>query len=77
MDPHAWLDPENGKVWLAAIADALAAADPDHADAYRANAAAGASEIDAAAAEAAPSSLDTPGLPPAIPGPETRASSRI
>lgn len=33
--------------------------------------------VDAAAAEASPSSLDTPGLPPAIPGPETRASSRI
>lgn len=37
-DPHAWLDPANARVWLAAIAEALADADPDNADAYRANA---------------------------------------
>lgn len=45
-DPHAWLDPENGKFWLSVIADALAKADPDNAEAYRANAVAGAEEID-------------------------------
>lgn len=38
LDPHAWLDPVNGQVWLGAIADALAAADPDNAATYRANA---------------------------------------
>lgn len=38
LDPHLWLDPENAKVWLAAIADTLATLDPDHASGYRANA---------------------------------------
>lgn len=48
-DPHAWLDPENAVLWLEAIAETLAASDPDNAEAYIANAAAGAGEIDAAA----------------------------
>ncbi len=39
FDPHGWLDPENARVWLAVIADALAMHDPDNADAYKANAA--------------------------------------
>lgn len=39
-DPHAWLDPRNARAWTAAIAEALAAADPGHAARYRANAAA-------------------------------------
>lgn len=38
-DPHAWLDPTNAVMWVHAIADALAARDPEHADTYRANAA--------------------------------------
>mgnify|MGYP001222218997 CR=1 FL=1 len=46
-DPHAWLDPENAKIWLAAIAETLAEADPDNADAYRRNAEAGARDLDA------------------------------
>lgn len=50
-DPHAWLDPENGKLWLDTIAAALAEADPDNAALYRANAAEGAAEIDAATAD--------------------------
>jgi zinc transport system substrate-binding protein len=50
-DPHAWLDPENAKLWLGAIADALAQADPDNAAAYRRNAAAARAEIDALSAE--------------------------
>lgn len=45
-DPHAWLDPENAKLWMTAIADSLATLDPDHAGAYRANALAGIAEID-------------------------------
>ena len=49
-DPHVWLDPENAKTWLSAIAVALADIDPVHADLYAANAAAGADEIDAAMA---------------------------
>lgn len=45
IDPHAWLDPENGRAWLDAIAQALSRADPEHAAAYAANAAAGQDEI--------------------------------
>ena len=52
-DPHAWLDPENAKVWLDVIAAELSEADPANAAAYAANAAAGRSEIDAAASEVA------------------------
>jgi ABC-type Zn uptake system ZnuABC Zn-binding protein ZnuA len=39
-DPHTWMDPNNVMVWTDNIAAALSAADPAHADAYRANAAA-------------------------------------
>ncbi|MTH64619.1 zinc ABC transporter substrate-binding protein [Paracoccus shanxieyensis] len=46
-DPHAWLDPENGKLWLGAIAEALAKRDPEHAETYRANAAQGVQELTA------------------------------
>lgn len=45
-DPHAWLDPENARVWLDVIASDLAAIDPEHADAYAANAAAGKADLD-------------------------------
>ncbi len=37
-DPHAWLDPANARVWVAAIRDALVAADPANAATYTANA---------------------------------------
>ena len=47
-DPHAWLDPQNGKLWLAAIAERLATLDPPNAETYRSNAAEGIAEIDAA-----------------------------
>jgi len=43
---HAWLAPDNGKLWLGLIADELAQFDPDNADTYRANAVAGQAEID-------------------------------
>jgi ABC-type Zn uptake system ZnuABC Zn-binding protein ZnuA len=39
-DPHWWQDPHNAIKAVAALRDALAAADPDGAGAYRANAAA-------------------------------------
>lgn len=39
FDPHAWLDPDNGALWLGLIAERLAEADPDNAGTYRANAA--------------------------------------
>ena len=41
IDPHAWLDPENGRIWLSLIAEQLAVLDPDNAGRYRVNAAAG------------------------------------
>lgn len=52
IDPHAWLDPANAQLWLGAIAEALAAQDPENADTYRSNAAEGSAAIEAAAAEA-------------------------
>ncbi len=52
IDPHAWLDPGNGRLWLDRIAGALAEIDSDNAARYRANAAAGAARIEAAAARA-------------------------
>ncbi len=50
-DPHLWLDPENAKLWLGAIASALAGADPEHRALYLANAEAAQTELDALAAE--------------------------
>ncbi len=38
LDPHAWLDPRNGQIWLGAIADALSERDADNAATYHANA---------------------------------------
>ena len=48
IDPHAWLAPDNGKLWLDLIAAELAQLDPDNAAGYRANAKTGKAEIDAA-----------------------------
>jgi ABC-type Zn uptake system ZnuABC Zn-binding protein ZnuA len=39
-DPHVWLNPANVQIWADNIAAAFAAADPDHAAFYEANAAA-------------------------------------
>ena len=50
-DPHAWLSPDNGAVWLNAIAAQLSAADPENAATYQANAAAGREELDALKSE--------------------------
>ncbi|MDV7143740.1 zinc ABC transporter substrate-binding protein [Tropicimonas sp. TH_r6] len=46
-DPHAWLDPENGRAWLDAIAAELSRIDPENADTYRANADAGQATLEA------------------------------
>ncbi len=46
VDPHAWLDPMNAKVWLTAIAEELAKADPDNARTYRDNADRSAADLD-------------------------------
>lgn len=37
-DPHLWTDPNNVMVWVETIRTALSQADPQHADAYQANA---------------------------------------
>ncbi|MDR9394106.1 MAG: zinc ABC transporter substrate-binding protein [Roseovarius sp.] len=50
-DPHAWLSPDNGAVWLNAIAAQLSAADPNNAGTYFANAAAGREELAALSTE--------------------------
>jgi ABC-type Zn uptake system ZnuABC Zn-binding protein ZnuA len=44
-DPHTWMNPLNVIVWAQNIAEALAAADPAHADAYFENAAMYADEL--------------------------------
>lgn len=63
VDPHAWLDPENGKAWLHTIAETLAQADPANAATYRANADAGRAEIDAVSAEVAALLSPVTGVP--------------
>lgn len=52
-DPHAWLNPANGRLWLGLIAAELSRLDPDHAADYAANAARAAAAIDTAEAQAA------------------------
>ncbi|HUA08372.1 MAG TPA: metal ABC transporter substrate-binding protein [Candidatus Acidoferrales bacterium] len=47
QNPHLWMNPENAKVYVAKIRDALVAADPDHAAQYRANARAYQAKLDA------------------------------
>lgn len=46
-NPHAWMSPENAKIYVANILDALVTHDPDNADTYRANATAYVAQIDA------------------------------
>lgn len=50
-DPHAWQDVANAKIYVTEIRDALIAADPAGADAYRANASAYLARLDALDAE--------------------------
>jgi zinc transport system substrate-binding protein len=38
LDPHAWLDPDNARLWLGLIADELSKVDPANAAVYAANA---------------------------------------
>jgi manganese/iron transport system substrate-binding protein len=38
LNPHLWMDPENAKVYVTKIRDALIAVDPTHEAEYRANA---------------------------------------
>ena len=50
-DPHAWLSPDNARIWLNLIASQLSIVDPENAGTYFANAAAGRLEIEALKAE--------------------------
>lgn len=51
FDPHAWLDPDNGQIWLGAIAGALADLDPENASIYKANAETAMADLDQLTAE--------------------------
>jgi ABC-type Zn uptake system ZnuABC Zn-binding protein ZnuA len=51
LDPHVWMDPSRVAAALPALADALAEADPDHADGYRSRAEDYAAELTALDAE--------------------------
>ncbi|MGF1553791.1 MAG: zinc ABC transporter substrate-binding protein [Paracoccaceae bacterium] len=63
IDPHVWLDPDNARAIVAALAERLAALDPANAEAYRANAEAldaRITETDAAIAERLAPVADVP-----------------
>jgi zinc transport system substrate-binding protein len=63
VDPHIWLDPENARVIVDALADRLAALDPEHAETYRQNAEAARqriAEVDAEVAEQIAPVADVP-----------------
>lgn len=62
VDPHAWLDPENARVWVQVIAMTLAEADPHNAEAYASNAAAAEAEIAAVQAQIAEQLAGAQGL---------------
>lgn len=51
IDPHVWLAPEQAKVQMKAIAEALSLADPDNAEYYTGNYDTWAAELDALDAE--------------------------
>lgn len=62
-DPHVWLDPENGRIWLGLIANRLARLDPENAATYRANAADGQAGLAALQAEIAAMLVPMQGQP--------------
>ena len=51
IDPHAWLDPQNGALWLEVIAAKLAEIDPENAATYADNAARAKTEVQTLDAE--------------------------
>jgi zinc transport system substrate-binding protein len=46
-DPHAWLDPENAKIWLQAISSTLSEVDAANAPTYQRNTASAIADLDA------------------------------
>lgn len=63
VNPHAWLDPVNAKVWTGLIAEKLAALDPEHAAIYRANAVAAIQGVDVMTAQIATELAPVAGKP--------------
>lgn len=63
VNPHAWLDPVNAKVWTGLIAEKLAALDPEHAAIYRANAVAAIQGVEAMTAQIAAELAPVAGKP--------------
>ena len=51
VDPHGWLDPSNGRIWLDVIATALSKIDPTNSDIYFANATQAKADIDTVISE--------------------------
>lgn len=51
FDPHVWLDPENAKIEMEAIRDALCVADPENSTVFQSNYEKYAAELDALDAE--------------------------
>lgn len=51
FDPHVWLDPENAKIEMEAIRDALCAADPENSTVFQSNYEKYAAELDVLDAE--------------------------
>ena len=51
FDPHVWLDPENAKIEMEAIRDALCAADPENSTVFQSNYEKYAAELDSLDAE--------------------------
>ena len=51
FDPHVWLDPENAKIEMEAIRDALGAADPENSTVFQSHSEKDAAELDALDAE--------------------------
>lgn len=48
VDPHAWLDPENARIWLSLIADVLGSVDESRMDEFRENVERATADIDSA-----------------------------
>lgn len=63
VDPHAWLDPANARLWLGVIAGELSALDPANAAAYAANATAASAAIAATDTEVAATLAAAPRKP--------------
>jgi len=51
IDPHGWLDPDNGKTWPDVIATELSKIDPENTDIYFDNVSQGKTDIDAVISE--------------------------